>query len=168
MKATILGIDPGFDRVGWAVGSSSSAFDIKLLEYGCIQTNKKQDVFTRYKQIAAELKLIIQTHKPTELAIENLFFSKNTSTALRVSEARGIIIGTCLDSNTTVHEYNPNQIKQAVTGHGRATKTAMEKMVKLQFLLPKDEKIIDDAIDALGILLTHSVTRKTNSARQTS
>lgn len=153
----ILAIDPGYDRVGWAVGSKISAQKIKVDQYGCIQTDKKADIFTRYRQIVTELQIILQVHQPTHLAIEQLYFSKNTSTALRVSEARGVIIATCIAQGTEVFEYNPGTIKLAVTGHGQADKKAVDKMVRLQLGI-KDLHIIDDTMDALALLLTHSVS----------
>lgn len=156
----ILGIDPGYDRLGWAVGEIQNPGQKLIIQkYGCIQTNKKHDIFKRYHQIILELKKIIDQHCPTELAIETLFFSKNTKTALRVSEARGVIIGLCLKLGLKIFEYHPGQIKQAVTGFGGAHKKAMDKMIRLQLQLDAD-KIIDDTMDALAIVLTHGVSRK--------
>lgn len=153
----ILSIDPGYDRLGWAVAKlKNPGKKIMLLDYDCIQTNKKNDIFTRYKQIILELKKIIKKYQPNELAIETLFFSKNTKTALKVSEARGLIIGLCLQSGLEIYEYHPMQIKQAVTGFGKADKKAIDKMVRLQLNLGKT-KIIDDAMDALAIVLTRGV-----------
>lgn len=154
---SILAIDPGYDRVGWAVGSKNKSD--KTIFYGIIQTDKKASVFNRYQQIQTELQAIIDQHRPTELAIEQLYFSKNTSTALRVSEARGVIIATCLLNGLTVSEYNPGSIKLAVTGHGQADKRAVEKMVRLELKLTEDH-LLDDTIDALALFLTHKYATK--------
>lgn len=152
----LLGIDPGYDRVGWAIGSGQKG-KFSCVALGCIQTEKSADIFDRYKKIQSDLKEIISYFKPTELAIETLFFSKNKKTALRVSEARGIIVGTCLDAGLKVFEYDPVTIKVAVTGNGKADKASVEKMVKMQ-VNGVVNKFLDDAIDAVAIAMTHGVS----------
>lgn len=151
----VIGIDPGYDRIGWSIGTIGSAFS--LIAAGCIQTKKQTNIFLRYSTIQSELKEILLKYKPTEAAVETLFFSKNTSTALRVSEARGVIIASLLSEHCRVFEYNPVQIKQAVTGSGAANKTAVEKMVRMQTSLKNNTQLIDDAIDAIAVGITHSV-----------
>lgn len=155
---TILGIDPGYDRLGWAICEISGP-NLSVIKYGCIQTNKKENIFERYKQIIDELSVIINQYQPQELAIENLYFSKNTKTALRVSESRGVVITLALQEKMTVHEYNPVTIKQAVTGFGQADKKAVEKMTLMQLKLTNKDKVIDDAIDALAVAVTHFASR---------
>ena len=152
----VLAIDPGFDRLGWAVGEVKNR-KVTVIGYGCIQTDKKVELFKRYSQIIEDLGLIINSHHPQVLAIEELFFSKNTKTAMKVSEVRGVIIAQMLAANIVVFEYHPNTIKQAIAGDGHADKSAVDKMVRLQLKIG-NEKIIDDTIDALAILLTHTVT----------
>lgn len=149
---TILAIDPGYDRVGWAIGPKNRA-QPQVLELGLIQTEKTANIFSRYQQISQKLKELIATYQPTELAIENLYFAKNIKTAIRVAEAKGVIIQTCLEQGLKVFEYDPNTIKQVVTGHGKADKKAVAKMIKLQLKL--DEKLIDDTLDAAACYLTH-------------
>lgn len=153
-EVIILGIDPGYDRVGWAIGTATAP---QLHICDCIQTDKTADRFTRYNQITTDLSQIIQKYKPTEAAVETLFFSKNTKTAMHVSEARGIIIGTLLRADITVYEYGPTTIKQVVTGTGRADKKAVAKMTQLQ--LGTHNGLIDDAIDAAACYLTHAILR---------
>jgi crossover junction endodeoxyribonuclease RuvC len=152
----ILGIDPGYDRVGWAVGKAHHG-QLNDINFGCIQTKASDNLFVRYQQITQQLEQIIEQYQPTQLAIESLFFFKNQTTAMKVSEARGVIISSCLKSPIQIFEFTPLQIKQAVTGYGRATKEQLDKMVRLQLKLG-NQKIIDDAMDALGILLTQAVT----------
>lgn len=153
----ILGIDPGYDRVGWAVGTyNNSKFKVDGL--GCIQTNKKDDIFNRYDQIIKELQSVIKKFSPNLLAIEMLYFAKNKKTALRVSEARGVIISTALNSGLEVYEYSPNEIKLAVAGSGAADKQAVEKMVKMQISYNLNGQI-DDAIDALAVAMTHGFNK---------
>lgn len=157
-STTILGIDPGFDRMGWAVGIINSKNELSLQEYGCILTTKSDDIFVRYTQLQKELSSIISKYKPQEAAIESLFFLNNQKTAMRVSEARGLIIASLLSAECGVFEYTPLQIKQAITGYGRAEKNAVDKMVRLQLKI-QEKKIVDDTMDALAILLTHSTAR---------
>jgi crossover junction endodeoxyribonuclease RuvC len=154
----ILGIDPGYDRLGWAITQINGP-NLKVIKYGCIQTNKKEEIFQRYSQIITELSKIISEYKPQELAIENLYFSKNTKTALRVSESKGVVITLALQKQMTVHEYNPVTIKQTVTGFGKADKKAVEKMTLMQLGITNDNKVIDDAIDALAVAVTHFASR---------
>ncbi len=151
---TIISIDPGYDRLGWAIGTLDSEYH--LTTAGCIQTNKKDAIFLRYQHIVKELSKIVALHHPTEAAIETLFFSKNTSTALRVSESRGVVITVLLEANCRIFEYNPVEIKQAVTGSGSANKQAVEKMVSMQVKLPNNTILIDDAIDAVAVGITHA------------
>jgi crossover junction endodeoxyribonuclease RuvC len=157
----MIGIDPGFDRMGWGVGQQNSKGEVVIIAHGCILTPKSDDIFVRYKQLRLELETILHKYAPAEAGIETLFFSNNQKTAMRVSEARGIIISVLLAQGCQVAEYNPLQIKQAVTGFGKAEKAAVDKMVRLQLKLPAG-KIIDDTMDALAVLLTHSTARKIN------
>ena len=159
-KTVILGIDPGYDRVGWSIGvKEKNTYSCTAL--GCIQTNKAESIFKRYQAIQADLTEIIAYFSPTQVAIETLFFSKNKKTALRVSEARGVIIGVCLDKNMEVFEYSPVEIKLSVTGNGAANKEEVEKMVRMQ-IKGQVNAFIDDAIDAVAIGLTHAFHTKLN------
>lgn len=154
----ILGIDPGYDRIGWAIGQGASPKPT-ILDFGCIQTNKNDSLVERYQAIEQQLQQIITQYQPIVLAIETLFFSKNKTTALKVSEARGVILSSCARNKLDIFEYHPNQIKLTVTGNGHANKAALEKMVHLQLDLPH-QKIIDDAIDAIGIVMTHAILKR--------
>ncbi len=155
---TLLAIDPGFDRIGYAIGINQNNH-LTIKTYGLIQTNKTDDLFVRFQQIKKELIHLIKQYQIDECAIESLFFFKNHKTALIVSEARGVIISCLLDFNVTINQYTPLQIKQALTGYGRADKKAIKKMVNL---LTKIEvsKLQDDTVDALAILFTHQQARK--------
>jgi len=155
---TILGIDTGYDRVGWAVGNYQNS-KFNTLAMGCIQTNKDSDIFKRYSQIITKLQEITNKYSPNHLAIETLFFSKNKKTALRVSEARGVIISTLLNKDLEVFEYSPNTIKLTVAGSGAANKQAIKKMIELQIKYNLKGQI-DDAIDALAVAMTHGIIKK--------
>ena len=151
----ILGIDPGYGRLGWAVVVVANS-GWKTIKFGCIQTSKSTPLLDRYSQLEQALEKIIQANQPTEAAVETLFFSNNVKTAMQVAETRGIILACLLRHHIKITQYNPMQIKETVTGNGRADKKAVEKMVRLEFKL-KPEKILDDAIDALAAVLTHRI-----------
>lgn len=158
----VLGLDPGYDRVGWAIATINSVHDISVLDFGCITTDRKQTRSFRYNQIFTQLTELVSEHQIAELAIEELFFAKNTTTAMHVAEARGVMLTVAFQHNLAISEYSPPQIKLAVTGDGRASKTALTKMVKLQLRLD-EKKVPDDSYDALGLLITHAVLK--NSAQ---
>lgn len=162
----IITIDPGYDRVGWAVGEVVGT-KVKPLDFGCIETTRSLSLFKRYQEIIGALTELLDRYQPTEAAIETLFFSKNKSTAMDVSEARGIILGCFLQRGMKCYEYSPVSIKLAVTGHGQADKRAVEKMVQLQLpvqaMMSQKGKVLDDTMDALALLITHSVSRASYS-----
>lgn len=148
-----LGIDPGYDRLGWAVATRSE-IGWEEVQLGCIQTDRQLPLIKRYQQLETQLQQVIDCHRPQEAAIETLYFANNTTTALKIAEVRGLIIACLLRNQVNIQQYNPVKIKQAVTGNGKADKRAMTKMIKLEFKL-KDGAILDDAIDALAVLFTH-------------
>lgn len=152
---TIFGLDPGYDRLGWAICSFQNN-QPEAVKWGLIQTDKKKPLFDRYQVLLTELKKIITLYQPSIAAIESLFFFKNQKTALQVAEARGLILSILINHRLKIFEYTPLQIKETVTGYGRADKTSMAKMIKLHFQL-KEKKINDDAVDALAIILTHQI-----------
>lgn len=154
----VLGLDPGYDRIGWAVGRHTDKRQVEVIAFGCIQTDKKQLLTHRYQQLIKELSAVLQEYQPSEVAIESIFFSKSKKTALTVAESRGVIISCCLHHTNHILDYSPPTIKLAVTGNGAAPKAAVDKMVRLQTILPTQAttgKILDDAIDAVAILITH-------------
>ncbi len=160
-----MGLDPGYDRIGWAIGSWAKTH-WQELDYGCIITDPDQPIFDRFKQIQADVAEILTEFHPAVVGIETLFFSSNKTTALRVSEARGVILAELLRAGIEVRELNPNQIKLAVTGNGHADKTAVAKMVRLGLQLG-EQPIIDDAMDALAALLTCQTTYAVTADRPT-
>lgn len=149
----IMGIDPGYDRLGWSVArfSPSGWHEVQL---GCIQTERTLDLIERYQVIEQELQEVLDRYKPSEAGIETLYFTNNTTTGLKIAEVRGLIIACLLRNKIKVAQYNPVKIKQAVTGNGRADKRAIEKMIKMEFKLNTHD-YLDDALDALAVLLTH-------------
>ncbi len=155
-----MGIDPGFDRLGWAVGQTLARGKINLLSFGLINTDKEDDLLARYAQIDRELTALLQEFKPDEASIETLFFFKNQKTVMQVAESRGVILSALLRAKARVYQYTPRQIKAAVAGNGAADKKGVEKLLRLQFNLPDDGEVIDDTYDALAALLTHVSTMR--------
>ncbi len=152
----IFGIDPGYDRLGWAVAQLLPRSQVNLLSYGLITTDKKLPLLERYRQLDQELTTLLQEFSPDHAAIETLFFFKNQKTVMQVAEARGLIISALLRHNAQIYQYTPKQIKAAVAGDGAADKKAVEKLVRLQLSLPENAQVLDDTYDALAALLTHA------------
>ncbi|MDD2656634.1 MAG: crossover junction endodeoxyribonuclease RuvC [Patescibacteria group bacterium] len=150
----ILGIDPGFGRIGWGVIENKKGKWVGVA-YGCIETDKKADFVTRLEEISIDLTAIIKKYKPEFSAVEELFFYKNVTTAIKVGQARGVILLTLKQQNVVVYEYTPLQIKQSITGYGRAEKGQLQRMVKMM-LGVKKPITPDDAADALAVALTCS------------
>ncbi|MEX2014275.1 MAG: crossover junction endodeoxyribonuclease RuvC [Parcubacteria group bacterium] len=152
----VLGIDPGFDRVGVAVMEDGS-----LLYSTCIETDRKTSHSKRLEVIGSEVREIIKKWKPKVLAIEKLFFNQNTTNALKVSEARGVIIYEASRAGLEIFEYGPQEIKIAVTGYGKADKKQMENMLRKLVKLGGDgKKRLDDELDAIAVCITHLATKK--------
>lgn len=154
----ILGIDPGTATVGWAVIYAEEG-NIRTAGHGCIETSKHLPDSERLLEIAKDLKKIIKKHSPSEAAIEEIFFFKNQKTVIKVSEARGVLLLTLKENGVKISEYTPLEVKQAITGYGRAEKKQVQLMVK-QILNLKDTPKPDDAADALAIAICHLNSRK--------
>lgn len=147
----ILGIDPGFGRAGWGVIERKGG-DWKCVGYGCVETPKSEPLAARLADLRKQLELIIKKHNPTRVAVEDLFFFKNLKTAIRVAQARGVILLTAAEHDLPVDEFTPLQVKQAMTGYGRAEKSQIQRLVGM--ILGLKEKIkSDDAADALAVAL---------------
>lgn len=155
----ILGIDPGYDRVGIAIIEKTAKTKEVLLHSECLQTSSKDDFYTRLGQVGAKIAEIIADYSPDALAIESLFITKNQKTAMRVAEARGVIAYEATRHKIPVYEYNPLQIKIAVTGHGGSDKTAVMKMVPLLVKMTA-KKAQDDEYDAIAVALTCLASEK--------
>ncbi|PIP73460.1 MAG: crossover junction endodeoxyribonuclease RuvC [Candidatus Lloydbacteria bacterium CG22_combo_CG10-13_8_21_14_all_47_15] len=154
-----LGIDPGFGRVGVSVISGTR--DTPVLEYSaCIITGASLPFHKRLADVGHEIERLISLYTPDSLAIETLFFSTNKKTAMRVAEARGMIIYIAAKNNLEVFEYSPADIKIALTGYGKADKEQVTAMVKKIFSIEK--KTTDDEYDAVATGLTHTVSSTKN------
>ncbi len=148
----ILGIDPGFARMGYAVINKENG-KLSLLEAGTIETSAKAEHSKRLLSIHNGLKAIIDRHNPSILSIEKLFFASNQKTAIPVAEARGVALLTGALRNLTVYEYTPPELKLAVAGNGTANKKAIEKMICLTLRLEQAPKL-DDTADAIALAIT--------------
>lgn len=153
---TILGIDPGYERLGVAIIENTDK--PTLLFSDCLRSNPKDDFSERLYSIINALETIILKHKPELISIENLFVVKNQKTAMAVSEVRGAIKYLARKNNIPVVELTPPEIKLSITGYGQASKEAVYKMVSKIFVMPK-KKILDDEIDAMAIAVAGSFKR---------
>lgn len=150
----ILGIDPGMATIGFGVIESGRQKH-RLLDYGCIKTQAGLSTSERLKQIYDDLKIIVKKWNPEEVAIEELFFSKNVKTAIQVAQARGAIMQQIALGPHRITEYKPQQVKEAVCGYGNAEKKQVQKMVRL-ILEMEEIPHPDDAADALALAICHA------------
>lgn len=151
----ILGIDPGYAIVGFGVIDTSKSGKDMVLDYGAITTPKEDSMPIRLEAIDTSLKYLFDKYKPEVVAIEELFYFKNQKTVIQVAQARGVIVLACQKYCGNIYEYTPLQIKQALTGQGRAEKAQVQYMVKAILNLDSIPKP-DDAADALAVAICHS------------
>ncbi len=150
---TILGIDPGTAAVGYGIVVGDRD-NLKMIDYGCIKTESKTEMPKRLKSIYREINQIIKKFKPDCLAVEDIFFAKNSKTAITVGQARGVILLAGAENNLPVFDYTPLQVKQSTTAYGRADKAQVQKMVQIILKLKEIPKP-DDAADGLAIAICH-------------
>lgn len=153
----IIGIDPGTGILGFGIIETAKNGKSQLVDAGVIRTPVKEDDAVRLATIYEELTDIITSAKPTEMAVEKLFFAQNVTTAMTVAQARGVVLLCGMQNGLKIAEYTPLQIKQAITGYGRADKKQMQEMVRVILGL-KDTPKPDDCADALAAAITHSMT----------
>lgn len=153
----ILGIDPGTAATGW--GLIKRTKKLNCIEYGCIKTSADLTTAERLNNLYKELTSLIKKYKPDIVAVEDIFFFKNLKTAIKVSQARGVILLTAVKAKVKIVEYTPLQTKQAVACYGRADKAQVQKMVKTLLGLKQIPKP-DDAADALAVAICAAHTIK--------
>jgi crossover junction endodeoxyribonuclease RuvC len=150
----VIGIDPGYDRIGIAVVEKPSSKEKENLIYSeCFTTSAADDIYKRLLQVGQHIRHIITEYKPDILAMETLFITKNQKTAMHVSEARGIIAYEAGLFSLSIFEFSPPQIKAAVTGDGHCDKRAIIKMIPLLIKMSETKKH-DDEYDAIAVALT--------------
>lgn len=152
----ILGIDPGTGILGFGVIEIVKTKPV-LVDAGVIRTPVHEDDAVRLLTIYDELTDIIAQTKPDMMSVEKLFFARNVTTAMTVAQARGVVLLTAMQNKLPIYEYTPLQIKQAITGYGKADKRQIQEMVRVLLGLEGIPKP-DDAADALAAALTHSMT----------
>lgn len=149
----IIGIDPGTGILGFGVIEADGK-KMQLVDAGVIRTPVKEDDAVRLQTIYDELSQIIADTKPEQMAVEKLFFAQNVTTAMTVAQARGVVLLTAMQAGLKIAEYTPQQIKQALTGYGKADKKQMQEMVRAILGL-RDIPKPDDCADALAAALCH-------------
>lgn len=155
----IIGIDPGTGILGFGIIESTKGKS-KLVDAGVIRTPVKEDDAVRLQTIYDELSDIIAETRPTEMAVEKLFFAQNVTTAMTVAQARGVVLLAGMQAGLKISEYTPLQIKQALTGYGRADKKQMQEMVRVILGL-KSVPQPDDCADALAAAICHAQSTRT-------
>lgn len=158
----ILGIDPGYAIVGFGIVEYKGN-KFTPIEYGAITTDNEMPFPERLKYIYDRTIDIINMHKPEFLSIEELFFNTNVKTAIAVGHARGVLLLAAQNLGVPIYEYTPLQIKQAVTGYGRADKNQVQQMVKTLLSLQKVPKP-DDTADALAVAVCHAHSYNPNTS----
>ena len=156
----ILGIDPGYAIVGIGVLEYKGG-KFRPIEYNAITTHSSMSTSLRLKLIFEEIGTYLNKYKPDAVAIEELFFNSNQKTAIAVAQARGVLVAQTAVREIPIYEYTPRQIKQSVTGYGRADKSQVQQMVKLLLNLNAIPKP-DDAADALAVAICHAHSAKVN------
>lgn len=154
----ILGIDPGTGILGFGVIEVTKGKP-SLVDGGVIRTPVKEDDAVRLLTIYDELTEIIKMHKPDVMSVEKLFFARNVTTAMTVAQARGVVLLCGKQAGLPIHEFTPMQIKQAVTGYGKAEKKQIQEMVRVLLGLQSIPKP-DDAADALAAAITCSMVMR--------
>ncbi|RXE55910.1 Holliday junction resolvase [Methanoculleus taiwanensis] len=149
----VVGIDPGLARVGYGVISRGDRHPTPLA-FGCIETESGRSTGERLREIYDRISALLDEYEPAWVAVEQLFFTRNVTSAMHVSEARGVLLLAAEQRSIPIAEYTPNQIKQAVTGSGRAEKQQVQEMMRRLLRLAEIPKP-DDAADGLAVALCH-------------
>lgn len=160
----ILGIDPGYAIIGYGVLDFEKG-KFRILDYGSITTKSTMEFSMRLKRIYMGIQELIDKYKPDSVAVEKLFFNKNTKTALKVGHGRGVVLLGGAMNDIDVFEYTPLQVKQAVCGYGRADKNQVQQMVKMLLGLREVPKP-DDTADALAVAICHAHSYNLNIIKE--
>lgn len=150
----IIGIDPGLAIVGYCILDVENDDNI-LVTSGSIQTDKNKTDSARLYEIEQDLKIIVDKYKPDAASIEKLFYFKNQKTVIPVAEARGVILSVLESKSIPIAEYTPIEVKQMITGYGRASKEEVARIVEMSIKYKKLPKL-DDTLDSIAIALCYS------------
>lgn len=151
----VFGIDPGFGRIGWGIIEGQKDM-WKHIAHGCIETSPKKTFVERLQDVQGGIRKIVDIYKPHHAGVEDLFFAKNVTTGMQVAHARGVILVALADAGIPLLEPTPVQVKQAITGYGKADKRQVQDMVHILLQLKGGDRQ-DDAMDALAVALTVGV-----------
>ena len=155
----ILGLDPGLATMCFGIVEKLKNDDTVAVDYGVVNTPKDESLPVRLAMLEEGINRILEKYKPEEIAVEELFFSKNITMGIPVAHARGVMLLTCIKYCGRLYEYTPNQIKQSLTGYGKADKVQMMHVVTSLLHLNKIPRP-DDAADALAVALCHAHTSR--------
>ena len=156
-----LGIDPGIAIVGFGFIDKTGS-KLTPVQYGCIQTEAHTPDEERLLHVYEAMLQLIDKYKPDAVALEKLFFNRNVTTAMSVSQARGVLIPAAIQRGLPIAEYTPMQVKQAVVGYGKAEKRQVQEMVRMYLKLQTIPKP-DDVADALAVAICHAHSYALNS-----
>lgn len=155
----ILGLDPGLATMGYGVIEKQKNDNCIAVDFGVVLTPKTESLPVRLAMLEEGINKIIAKYKPDEIAVEELFFTKNITTGIPVAHARGVMLLTCIKYCGRLYEYTPNQIKQSLTGYGKADKIQIQRVITSLLHLDKIPRP-DDAADALSVALCHAHTSR--------
>jgi crossover junction endodeoxyribonuclease RuvC len=155
----VLGIDPGTATTGYGLVRNLPDGSLGSVGFGILQTPAGMPAHQRLSMLYHQLTELLLLHRPDGCAVEKLFFSRNVKTAIAVGQARGVVLLAISEAGLDMAEYTPNEVKQAVTGYGSATKKQVQEMVRVLLAIPEVPKP-DDAADALAIAITHLHTQR--------
>ena len=161
---TIMGVDPGTATTGYGVIEADHQY-CRLVTYGTIRTTPEQTRAERLRRIHSQLEQLIAKYSPQAVVVEQLFFSRNVSTAMAVGEARGVVLLAIAQASLPLHEYTPSAVKQSLSGSGRANKSEIKHAVAWELDLPSPPTP-DDAADALAIALCHLYNARLEGNRE--
>lgn len=149
----VVGIDPGSINCGYGIVERDNNNNLIHISSGTIQLPRQKPLAERLKLLHAQLRHMLREYSSEEAAIEKVFFAKGIKAALNLGHARGVVLLALSEDDLPVHEYNPNEIKKAVVGYGKAGKEQVQKMVTM--ILSLDEEPLPDSADALAIAICH-------------
>ncbi len=150
----VLGVDPGTATTGYALVAEDTQGELRLDRYGVFETRAGEPMAARLQSIHAELSVLIRETGPEAMAVEELFFSRNTTTALSVGQARGVVLLAAAQATLPVYEYKPTEVKQALVGYGGASKVQIQEMLRMMLGLAEIPRP-DDAADAIAVAICH-------------
>jgi crossover junction endodeoxyribonuclease RuvC len=154
LVSPVLGVDPGIGTTGWGVVGEDAQGEVVLVEYGAIETSPGTPMPERLLVLHGQVASLLRRHQPESVAVEQLFFGRNVTTAIMVGQARGVVLLAAAQAGLGVHEYKPAEVKQALAGYGNADKRQMQEMVRLLLHLDHTPRP-DDAADAVAVAVCH-------------